>query len=140
MAKGIAWLEIKAEYLAGVTPKDLAVKYNVPSKTIREKASKENWVDEKAIIFNNLQQSTQNRIDSLTKKAFNALETVLDDTEADYKDKVSAARAILDVSGLKSSKQELTGKDGAPLVQQTYLTPEECKAAINHIKDFINND
>ena len=139
MAKGIAWLNIKAEYLAGVTPKDLAEKYNVSSKTIREKASKENWVDEKATIFNNLQQNTEARIECLTNKAFDALESVLDDNKADYKDKVSAARATLDVSGLKSSRQEITGRNGGSLnIAYTAPTKEELEECAKFTKEFLN--
>jgi uncharacterized protein YjcR len=52
--KPTPWLEIKTEYLKGCSPKELAEKYSVTSKAIREKASKENWVDEKTTIFNNL--------------------------------------------------------------------------------------
>ena len=53
---------------------------------------------------------------------------------------IRAFEIIRDTIGEKpTDKQEITGRNGAPLVQQTYLTPEECKAAINHIKDFINN-
>ena len=137
--KPIPWLEIKTEYLKGCSPKELALKYSVTSKAIREKASKENWVDEKATIFNNLQQSVENYIKELSKKALKQLETVIDDTEAEYKDKVSASRAILDVSGLKSSKQEITGKDGSALVQNNYIMPQECEDAIKHIKDYITD-
>lgn len=138
--KPTPWLEIKAEYLKGCNPKELAEKYDISAKAITEKASKENWVDEKARISNNLQFCVEDYIKDLSKKALKQLEEVIDDTEADYKDKVSASRAILDVSGLKSSKQEITGKDGSPIVQQTYLLPDECNKAIQHIKDYIKND
>lgn len=49
--KATPWIKIKADYLAGITPVALAEKYkkySVTSKAINEKASKENWVDEKA--------------------------------------------------------------------------------------------
>ena len=133
--KPIPWLEIKTEYLKGCSPKELALKYSVTSKAIREKASKENWVDEKATIFNNLQQSIENYIKELSKKALKQLETVIDDTEAEYKDKVSASRAILDVSGLKSSKQEITGNVG---VEKVYITKEDEQQVENHIDNFID--
>ena len=134
------WLEIKADYLKGIVPKELAQKYNVLAKTITEKASKENWVDEKTRIFNNLQFDVEDYIKKLSKKALKQLEEVIDDKEADYKDKVSASRAILDVSGLKSSKQEITGKDGAPLsVQKEYILPEEVKEFEKHYKKSMES-
>lgn len=133
--KPIPWLEIKAEYLKGCSPKELSIKYNVPAKTIHEKASKESWVDEKASISKKVQESIENYIKTLSKKALKQLETVIDDTEAEYKDKVSASRAILDVSGLKSSKHELTGNVG---VEKVYITKEEEKQVQNHIDDFID--
>lgn len=134
------WLEIKADYLKGIVPKKLAEKYNILAKTITEKASKENWVDEKTRIFNNLQFDVEDYIKKLSKKALKQLEEVIDDSQAEYKDKVSASRAILDVSGLKSSKQEITGKDGAPLsVQKEYILPEEVKDFEAHYKKAMEN-
>lgn len=140
MAKMTPWLQVKADYLAGVTAKELAEKYKIKAKAITEKASKENWVDEKSRIFNNLQFDVEDYIKKLSKKALKQLEEVIDDKEADYKDKVSASRAILDVSGLKSSKQEITGKDGAPLtVQKEYILPEEVKDFESHYKKAMEN-
>ena len=109
MANTTAWNKIKAEYLQGVTPKELALKYKIKAKTIHEKASKENWVEEKASIYKNVQENVQERIKELTNLALETLCNVINDPESDNKDKVSASRAILDVSGLKSLKQDVTG-------------------------------
>lgn len=114
--KTTPWNKIKAEYLQGVTPKDLAQKYKISGKTIREKASKEGWVEEKTTICNNLQQDVQNRIKEMTNVALEALCDVINDPKCKNADKVSAARAILDVSGLKSLKQDITGIDGVSVV------------------------
>lgn len=114
--KTTPWNKIKAEYLQGVTPKDLAQKYKISGKTIREKASKEGWVEEKTTICNNLQQDIKNRIKEMTNVALEALCDVINDPECKNADKVSAARAILDVSGLKSLKQDITGIDGVSVV------------------------
>ncbi len=140
MAKTTPWIKIKAEYLQGVTPKELALKYKIKAKTIIEKASKEDWVDEKTTISNNLQLQTENYIKKLTQKALATLEDVITNPEAADKDKVAASKAILDVSGLKSSKQEITGKDGAPLTtQKIYVTPQMQIAADKIIEDLKNN-
>lgn len=135
------WNNLKAEYLQGVTPKELAKKYKVTAKAIHEKASKEKWVDEKVSICKNLQEKLKDRIEGLTNLALGALETVITDPEAEDKDKVAASKAILDVSGLKSSKKEVTGKDGEPLaVKKVFITPEQKKAVKNHIKNVIDDD
>ena len=110
------WNKIKAEYLQGVTPKDLAQKYKISGKTIREKASKEGWVEEKTRICNNLQQDVQERIKDLTNLALETLCKVIKSASSDNRDKVSACRAILDVSGLKSLKQDIKGIDGVSVV------------------------
>lgn len=116
MKKLTPWNKIKAEYLQGVTPKDLAQKYKISGKTIREKASKEGWVEEKTTICNNLQQDIQNRIKKMTNVALEALCDVINDPWCKNTDKVSAARAILDVSGLKSLKQEFSGVKGINII------------------------
>ena len=109
MAKTTPWNKIKADYLNGVTPKELAGKYKITAKSIHEKASKENWVDEKASISKNLQEDVQERIKELTNLALETLCEVIQDPESKKQDKVSASKAILDVSGLKSLKQEVSG-------------------------------
>lgn len=37
-------------------------------------------------------------------------------------------------------KKEVTGKDGAPLTQKVFVTPEEYNEVQKHIEDFISND
>jgi uncharacterized protein YjcR len=116
MAKVTAWNKIKADYLNGVTPKELANKYKVKAKTIHEKASKEKWVAEKTSICKNVQEDVQEKIKELSNLALDTLKEVINSPESDNKDKVSAARAILDVSGLKSLKQEVSGINGVSVV------------------------
>lgn len=139
--KATPWIEIKTDYLAGITPVALAEKYkkySVTSKAINEKASKENWVDEKTTICKNIQVSVENKIKDLTNKALEALESVFNDPLASNKDKISAANATLNISGLKVSKQEITGKNGEPLsVKKIFVTPDEVKEAEKHIQDII---
>ncbi len=111
-----AWNKIKAEYLQGVTPKELAQKYHLKAKQISDKANEEKWVAEKAKISENVRSDVQNRIKDLTNQALEALCDVINDPECENKDKVSAARAILDVSGLKSLKQDISGIEGVSVV------------------------
>lgn len=107
--KTTPWNKIKSEYLQGVTPKELALKYKLNAKTIHEKASKESWVDEKASICKNVQEITQERIAGLTNLALDTLCEVINDSECKKDTKVQAAKALLDISGLKNSKQVIEG-------------------------------
>jgi uncharacterized protein YjcR len=116
MAKTTPWNKIKKEYLAGVAPKELAIKYKIPAKSIHEKSSKENWTEEKASISKNLQVDVQEKIKELTNLALDTLKNVINDPEAKHTDKVSASKALLDVSGLKSVKQEVSGIQGTSVV------------------------
>ena len=107
--KTTPWNEIKAEYLQGVTPKDLAEKYNIKPKTIHDKCNKEGWVQEKQSICENVREITQERIANLTNLALDTLCEVINDSECKKDTKVQAAKALLDISGLKNSKQVIEG-------------------------------
>ena len=86
------------------------------AKQISDKANEEKWVAEKAKISENLRSDVQERIKEMTNVALEALCDVINDPECKNTDKVSAARAILDVSGLKRLKQDITGIDGVSVV------------------------
>lgn len=116
MAKTTAWHKIKADYLNGVTPKELAEKYKLPVEKIYYKIDNDSWAKEKTKINENVRSDVQNRIKELTDLALETLCNVINDPESDNKDKVSASKAILDVSGLKSLKQEVSGISGVSVV------------------------
>ena len=116
MAKTTAWHKLKAGYLNGVTPKELAEKYKITAKQIHDKAFRDSWVAEKTSISEKTRESVQNRIKEITDLALETLCSVINDPESDNKDKVSASKAILDVSGLKSLKQEVSGISGVSVV------------------------
>lgn len=134
--KPVPWAKIKKEYLEGVTPRELALKYKIKARKISDKAYEDKWKTEKKKISENIRENTEDRINNLTNKAFDALEQVLDDKEAEYKDKVAAAKAIIDVSGLKKDKKELTGDLN---VQKVFVTPEMHQATLEHINQVIND-
>lgn len=139
MAKETPWLEIKAAYLKGVQPKELAIKYKLKAKTISDKANKENWVDEKAKICEKVREKTQDKIDRITDIALRRLEDVLCAEDVRTSDLVSAIGKAFDISGLKLSKQEITGKDGAAFaVQKVYVTPQMQKEAEAFTKELLN--
>lgn len=110
-AKTTPWTKIKTEYLQGVTPKELSQKYDISARTITNKASREKWTIEKSTICDNLRQNAQDRIKDLTNIALDALVDVINSPDCKNAEKIAAARAILDVSGLKSVKQDLTVKE-----------------------------
>ena len=107
--KTTAWNKIKAEYLQGVTPKELAEKYKIKAKAISDKAYDENWKLEKAKISENIREITQERIQALTNLAIDTLCEVVNDKKTERNTKVQAAKALLDISGLKNSKQVIEG-------------------------------
>lgn len=138
MAKATPWIKIKAEYLQGITPKELAEKYNLTAKQISDKANEDKWVGEKAEISENIRNDVEARIKKLTNEALMALEKVIKNTKAKDADKISASKAILDISGLKISKRELTGKDGeALIVQKEYILPEEVQKFKEHYNQVM---
>ena len=139
MAKETPWLEIKTAFLKGVTAKELAVKYKIKARSITDKAYEERWNDEKTIISENIRDKVTKRVDHITDLALQRLEGVLLDEDIKTSDLVQAIGKAFDISGLKSSKQELTGKDGAPLsVQKVFVTPEMKKEAENFTKELLN--
>lgn len=117
MAKRLTpWNKIKAEYLQGVTPKELAAKHNLTAKQISDKANEEKWVAEKTKISENIRDKVEKLIEKATSLAVNNLIDILIKDEARDSDKINASRAILDVSGLKSIKQDITGIDGVSVI------------------------
>lgn len=140
MAKETPWLEIKAAYLKGVTPKELAIKYKLKAKTISDKANKESWGDEKAEICEKIREKTQDKINRVTDLALQRLEGVLLEENVKTSDLVQAIGKAFDISGLKSSKQELTGKDGSALIQKVFVTAQEKQEADNHIDSVIDEN
>lgn len=110
------WNKIKAEYLQGVTPRELAKKYNLKPRQISDKANRNGWLIEKSRICEKASENVQERIQGLTNLALDTLVEVINDNETEKNVKVSACKAILDISGLKSLKQDITGIEGVSVV------------------------
>ncbi len=107
MAKTTPWTKIKAEYLQGATPKELAKKYKLTPQQVSNKVKREKWKLKKDQISHKTTENIQTKIESLSNNALDVLCDIMNHPDSEDKDKVSAARAILDVSGLKSVKQEI---------------------------------
>ena len=116
MAKTTPWNKIKVDYLNGVTPKELAEKYKIDINKLYYKIDNDSWAKEKTKINENIRNDVQERIKELTDLALETLCEVIKAGDSKYQDKVSAAKAILDVSGLKSLKQEVTGVSGMNVI------------------------
>lgn len=140
MAKETPWLEIKTAFLKGVTAKELAVKYKIKARSITDKAYEERWNDEKTIISENIRDKVTKRVDHITDLALQRLEGVLLDEDIKTSDLVQAIGKAFDISGLKSSKQELTGKDGSALIQKVFVTAQEKQEADKHIDSVIDEN
>ena len=102
--KTIPWLSIKKEYLQGVTPKELGIKYKLTAKQISDKANKEGWVKEKAEISENVREKSKESIDRLTGIALSRLEDVLNNECTRTVDLINAIGKVLDISGLKKTE------------------------------------
>jgi len=137
MTKLTPWTKIKAEYLQGVTPQSLAKKYKLTAKQVSNKAYAENWADENKKIQENLRQNVEDKIKTLSNNALEVLSEVMNDPEAENKDKVSAARAILDVSGLKSVKQEVTA-DVKSEVKAPKWDKKMAKQVMKDIRELVD--
>lgn len=106
--KTTPWNKIKAEYLQGVTPKELAEKYKIKAKTISDKAYEEDWRIEKQKISENIREMTEGQIQELTLLALARLGEILAGN-SNRPDFVNAIGKALDISGLKNSKQVIEG-------------------------------
>lgn len=137
MAKTTPWTKIKAEYLQGATPKELAKKYSLTSQQISNKVKRDKWKLEKDQISHKTTENIQDKIQALSNNALEVLSEVMNNPETENKDKVSAARAILDVSGLKSVKQEITA-DVKSEVRPPQWNKEIAKQVMKDIKELVD--
>jgi len=71
------WVDIKARYLKGEKPKDIAPDFGLTAKQISEKANYEGWVQKKARISEKVEEKTENAILSLKDLAFKLAEANL---------------------------------------------------------------
>ena len=110
MAKTTPWNKIKAEYLKGSSPKELAQKYSLKPKAISNKATIEKWAGQRKQIKANVSKNIEEEINDGAKEAINLLRQVVNSLDEETKDRISAAKGLLDVSGLKTQKHEVESK------------------------------
>ena len=109
MAKTTPWTKIKAEYLQNVPPRELAKKYNLKTKTISDKATKEKWTLEKTQIFVNVRENVEQSIKDGAQESILYLREVVNNPDEETKDRIAAAKGLLSVSGLEKSEKKITG-------------------------------
>ena len=136
--KPIPWLEIKAEYLSGCKPDEVSKKYKVDIEKLYNKIDNSGWNKEKMELQGNIRNKIETDIKDGSQEAVRYLRGVVSDENQETRDRISAAKGLLDISGLKSSKQEITGKDGSALIQKVYVTEKETEFTDNHIDSVIN--
>lgn len=98
------WAKIEAEYLEGESTSVLAERHKVNINTLESRITNHKWKRKLAEISGKVLDEVQEKIKGITDTAINVLDGILKDGEAKHPDKIAAARAILDISGLKSSK------------------------------------
>lgn len=106
-SKTIPWTKIKADYLQGVMPKELAEKYCVDIEVIYNKIGNSEWNAEKIEFNKKIQNKIEKQIQDITGLALARLREVLSDDEVKTGDIINAIGKAIDISGLKSSKQEI---------------------------------
>lgn len=114
------WAKIKIGYLEGKKPIELAKKYKVKAQTISNKAYEEDWKVEKSKIQEEIANNYKTEIDELVSISLPELKKIIEMdtlsitqegaiTTVKTADKINAIKAVLDISGLKSEKKELSG-------------------------------
>ena len=109
MAKNTPWTKIKADYLSGITPRELAQKYKIKAKAISDKANKEQWVSEKSEICEKVRKTVEDNIKDGATEAIEYLREVVNNNEEKTVDRIAAAKGLLSVSGLEKSEKKITG-------------------------------
>ena len=141
---GPPWSVIKAEYLQGVPPKDLASKYGSTAKYIGEKASREGWTVEKANIYKNIEAEIAEQKTKLVQMGGEALlmvgEVVMNELRSGVRGTntqdgegfpdqyvLSAWKKLLDVyhSATKVEQVQLTGSGDTPPVKVEFVRPDK---------------
>ena len=108
MDKPIPWTKLTADYMSGIQPKELSKKYDVPVAVIHRKLSANGTTRKLREVKSGLQDEIREKIEKASSKVIDRLFKIVEADDATNSDIVAAARAILDVSGLKSQKVEAT--------------------------------
>lgn len=106
MAKTTPWNKIKAEYLQGVTPKELAKKYGLTAEQVSNKAGRDKWTKQKNEIQQKTQENVQDKIQKYVDTIIDNLYNIVIDEDEKTCDRINAGKVIIDISGLKNVKEK----------------------------------
>ena len=104
--KTTPWNKIKAEYLAGATPKSLAEKYGLSAKTISVKASNNKWTSKLIEINENLEDRVRKELELITELGIARLKGLLRSETIRDSELISAIRLGFDTTLLNKNKEK----------------------------------
>lgn len=114
------WVKIKAEYLAGATPKELSLKYRISANAISNKFSLNGTTKKVKEIQSNLGDVMQVELDEITIQGIKRLKELLTSQEIKPSELISAIRLGFELTILSKNKLEANSKPQP-------LTPEQRK-------------
>ena len=138
MKKTVDWIKVKTEYVTtGISQRKLAEKYGISFNTLKDRANREKWNDEKNIARNKITTDTQRKtIDVIVDKEVDRITRILELTDR-LSDKVEQAIDELDKYLLKDKVKvkEVEYKDEMALGKPT----KEIITEKEHIKVMKGN-
>jgi hypothetical protein len=102
------WKLIKEKYISGEKPSNIAKEFKIRAGAISERASREEWTQEKAKECKKNARNYKEKVQEITNLALEALERKLNQEDPE----TQAIKAALDISGLKRETSHLDISSG----------------------------
>ena len=115
----------KASYLIGLKTTEIASDLDISYDTLMGWIMKEKWKAEKQIKLQELTANLSDKIKITSQDAVNELHKILVKSTTKDADKIAAARALLDISGLKSQVIEDKRPLPAIIIRSKYGKAED---------------
>lgn len=127
------WNKIKAEYLTGVKPADLARKYKIPAKSISNKAVANKWASKKQQIAAKTVENIEAEIQAaIAKSVKDIVENQKLETE-ELKDRLYNRLLKL----LSTNVVKITHKDGKEQEVVVEIDERQIRVAVQNYKDVV---
>ena len=101
----IEWNRIKALYLKGVKPKEIAEKFGITAKQVSEKAKRDDWKRKKDKISNKIEATMEDELKEISELCTKGLKELLKDN-LKPSEKIQAIRLGYDITLLNRVKQD----------------------------------
>ena len=102
------WDEIRRAYLEGESPRSLSERFGIPLGTIRNRASREGWKEQRGLEAG--QTLGQTELVRVGRKLLNRIESCLDEgKEIDLKELKAVTGALKELQGLQEEKDAERG-------------------------------